>query len=223
MKNLIAISAVALTAATANAAIVSTDNSGTWTNGFQTTYNSGTFYVDTMANATVSGGNVVGGHGWGAYTLTAVTTTSVFTLSGTGAGTSVVATPNPTSNDNFINFNFANSAGLAANTGLVGIGVYFTVTNIGVDAPAPNVTAYFSGGGTGSITTGFVVSPGVNFIGFYGTNFEVIQNLQLSFGNAGGTGAVITITDLEYGLVPAPGSVALVGVAGLVGSRRRRA
>jgi MYXO-CTERM domain-containing protein len=41
--------------------------------------------------------------------------------------------------------------------------------------------------------------------------------------SAGQPNTTITITDIYYGLVPAPGAVALVGVAGLVGSRRRRA
>ncbi len=219
---LIAISAVALTTAAANASIVKTNDNTTWTNGLMTTYAGETFYVDTLHNAVVNGGgsSVTGGHGWGAYTLTSTTTTSTFSLTGSGAGTSIVATPSPSSNDNYINFNFASTGNATA--GLYGIGIYFEVTNIAADAPAPNVTAFFSSD-SNAWTTPFTVSPGANFIGFYSTNNQWLQNLSLAFGNVGGTGAIITVTALELGLVPAPGAIALVGVAGLVGSRRRRA
>jgi hypothetical protein len=224
MKNLIAISAVALTAASANAAIVAETNQANWTNGFQTTYVNSTFYVDTLGNATVGGGgaSVTGGHGWGVYTLTAVATTSTFSLTGTGSGTSIVATPTPPTNENIINFAFANNTWGAPNTGLMAIGIYFTVTNILADGSAPNVTATFSvGSGAVSGTANF--TTGNNFVGFYSTANELVSQVQLQFGNTGGTGAIITITDIELGLVPAPGAIALVGVAGLVGSRRRRA
>jgi hypothetical protein len=36
-------------------------------------------------------------------------------------------------------------------------------------------------------------------------------------------GTTVTITSFGFAIVPAPGAVALLGVAGLVGSRRRRA
>ena len=216
MKNLIAISAAALTAASASAGVTATNNNGTWTTAFQTIYPSADFYVDTLSNATVSGATVVGGHGWGAYTVTSTNTTSVLTISGSGSAKSIVATPDPISNDNYINFNFANSSGFAG--GMYAIGIYFTVTSIANDPPAPLATAVF-GNNTGATWNSFVVAPGVNFIGFYSNSNDRVIDVTLMFGN----GAVITVTDLEYGLVPAPGAVALVGVAGLVGSRRRRA
>ena len=50
MKNLIAISAVALTAASASAAVVATNNNATWLTGFQNLYTSGGFFVDTFNN-----------------------------------------------------------------------------------------------------------------------------------------------------------------------------
>ena len=49
-----------------------------------------------------------------------------------------------------------------------------------------------------------------------------ISKFQLSVTQ--GTSAFSgTITNLQYNIVPAPGAVALLGVAGLVGARRRRA
>ena len=217
MKNLIAISAVALTAASASAAVVATDNNATWVTGFQNLYTSGGFWVDTLGNATVSGATVVGGHGWGEYVVTSTNTTSALTVTGAGAARSIVATPDPITNDNYINFNFTGASGQAG--GMYGIGIYFTVSAAASDPPAPLVLATFDGSGNTNSWNTFVVAPGVNFIGFYSDNAEEIVDLTLMFGN----GTIITVTDLEYGLVPAPGAIALVGVAGLVGSRRRRA
>ena len=217
MKNLIAISAVALTAASANAAVVATDDNAVWTTGFAALYTNETFYVDTLNNATMSGSSVTGGHGWGQYTVTSTNVTSALSITGTGAGTNIVSTPLAVGNDNYINFNFANSSGPAG--GLYGIGIYFTIDINPSDPPAPLVTATFAGSGNSNTWDTFVVDPGVNFIGFYSSNSARIVNLSLQFGSD----VVITVQALELGLVPAPGAVALLGAAGLVGSRRRRA
>ena len=65
-----------------------------------------------------------------------------------------------------------------------------------------------------------------------GTGLAALSNVNvmfMSFGKTGtssGIGAVSfdgSIGNLQYNLVPAPGAVALLGVAGLVGGRRRRA
>jgi len=222
MKNLIAISAVALTAPTALAGVVATNVfSGVgpplgWVDGFSAQYAGADYYTDTFHNATMSGANIVGGHGWGAWTMESVNVTSTLSLTGSGDGTSIVSTANSPANDNYISFTFATSGGPAG--GLYGIGILFTATSIAVDGPAPFVSANFGSGNSNTWNT-FTVAPGINFIGFYSDNSAAVQTLSLGFGN----GTLITILELEYGLVPAPGAIALVGVAGLVGSRRRRA
>jgi hypothetical protein len=211
MKNLIAISAVALTTGAAHAGVVATTAFTTWQTGFQTTYTNETFYTDTLNNAVSTGSQVTGGHGWGVYTATSVSTTSTFSLSGSGSGTSIVATPTPSTNDNVVNFNFADSGSMYA------IAFTFSTSNANVQALQPRVTAYFVT--ESGFLNSFVVTPSFNFVGFYSTSSEKITNVEFSFDS----GAVLTFTDIELGLVPAPGAVALVGVAGLIGSRRRRA
>ena len=53
-------------------------------------------------------------------------------------------------------------------------------------------------------------------------SYASISSFELSVTQ--GTSAFSgTITNLQYNIVPAPGAVALLGVAGLVGARRRRA
>jgi hypothetical protein len=216
MKNLIAISAAAMTAASASAAVFVTNNNATWLTAVQAQYPTSDFYVDTLSNATVSGATVVGGHGWGAYTVTSTNTTSVLSVSGSGAARSIVATPTPNTNSNTINFSFDDSSGALG--GVYSMGIFFTVSSAANEPPAPLVVATFNGNGqvyNGSFNT----APGVNFIGFWSDSSEEVLDITLIFG----TGSIITVTDLEFNLVPAPGAVALVGVAGLVGSRRRRA
>ena len=65
-------------------------------------------------------------------------------------------------------------------------------------------------------------SVSTDFVGFI-SNGAAISSLTM---NAVGTGNVYVTADNMYfgvvGVVPAPGAVALIGLAGLVASRRRR-
>ena len=229
MKNLIAISAAALTAASASAALSGYTNSVSY-NSWTTQGSAGggalppgpgytglSFYTDTLHNATYSGitGTVTGGHGLGVYSLapmTGNTVTSVFaagTLDNTNIGGLTTGTNSPTE----MTFTFSASSG--AGNFLAGVGFAFSIN----PGQSIAVTMNFQGGGA---TTGFYTptSSSNAFVGFWTSGSNAVTSVTFQAASAG---SVFTVTDIYYGLVPAPGAVALVGLAGLVGSRRRRA
>jgi MYXO-CTERM domain-containing protein len=56
-----------------------------------------------------------------------------------------------------------------------------------------------------------------------GFDLTKVKSMTLEFTSAGGAGSVSgTLSNFSYTAVPAPGALALLGAAGLVGSRRRR-
>ena len=94
----------------------------------------------------------------------------------------------------------------------------------GVDAEFANAAVFFSVLlSDGTSYEGEASSP-ASFTGFRSTTAATISSLTINVQNAVGTSAVYpSVDNLYFGVtVPAPGAVALLGVAGLVGSRRRR-
>jgi hypothetical protein len=92
----------------------------------------------------------------------------------------------------------------------------------GVDAEFANASVFFSVLlSDGTSYEGEASSP-ASFTGFRSTTAATIASLTINVENAVGTAAVYPSVDNLYFGVPAPGAVALLGVAGLVGSRRRR-
>jgi hypothetical protein len=92
----------------------------------------------------------------------------------------------------------------------------------GVDAEFANAAVFFSVLlSDGTSYEGEASSP-ASFTGFRSTTAATIASLTINVENAVGTAAVYPSVDNLYFGVPAPGAVALLGVAGLVGSRRRR-
>jgi len=92
----------------------------------------------------------------------------------------------------------------------------------GVDAEFGNASVFYSGLlSDGTSYEGEASSP-ASFTGFRSTTAATIASLTINVENAVGAAAVYpSVNNLYFG-VPAPGAVALLGVAGLVGSRRRR-
>jgi hypothetical protein len=92
----------------------------------------------------------------------------------------------------------------------------------GVDAEFGNASVVFSVLlSDGTSYEGEASSP-ASFTGFRSTTAATIASLTINVENAVGAAAVYPSVDNLYFGVPAPGAVALLGVAGLVGSRRRR-
>ena len=87
-------------------------------------------------------------------------------------------------------------------------------SNVAIAAGSSSVTLTVGQGSGGTWTTSR-------------SGLDALSNVNLMFMSFGktGTGAVSfdgSIGNLQYNLVPAPGAVALVGLAGLVATRRRR-
>ena len=74
----------------------------------------------------------------------------------------------------------------------------------------------------GSSYVGYAASA-ADFVGFYSTG-AAIASISVSASNVAGTDPIYaTVDNLYFAVVPAPGAIALLGVAGLVsGARKRR-
>jgi hypothetical protein len=74
----------------------------------------------------------------------------------------------------------------------------------------------------GTSFTGEASSP-ASFTGFRSTTAATISSLTIEVESATGSAAVYpSVDNLYFGVVPAPGALALLGAAGLMASRRRR-
>ncbi len=86
--------------------------------------------------------------------------------------------------------------------------------------PIPAIlVAILSDGTTWANLTG-PAEPYGNFVGFVSPNGATITSITLNFSP---TTAYASVGSMWFGVVPAPGSVALLGAAALIGGRRRRA
>jgi MYXO-CTERM domain-containing protein len=128
-------------------------------------------------------------------------------VSKSGAGINLSA-------NKFIEFNVTSYTG-AQTAWTVNLGSSGTGSTIGLSQIVPN--------STGKISFDFNTWSGVLPSGF---NFSSITSVQLQIDtiNNGGVRLASSVTfDQMVAAVPAPGALALLGVAGIVGARRRRA
>jgi hypothetical protein len=172
-------------------------------------------YVDpgSIANTTGSGNTWTGGQGWEVFTLTTVATSGAVSLTGSSpavaeidiAGSSTFAYTQ-------FQFDFIGSEQIWGPQGTNGI--YGVIFNMTFSPDTSGVSVSINGGNFMTVTT-----PNTGFIGVYadqvGTRIDTVA-FALSSNQS------VEITGFTVAVIPAPGAMALLGVAGLVGSRRRR-
>jgi hypothetical protein len=216
MKNatLIATLGAATVAGMANAAVTTyTQFSNVTPNGWfqDAALISGAYYdPGTFSNFNTTSNT--GGFGWEFFTVSATNGTIAFT------GGNLVFTSTSTSNemDVLFTFNFAGPNAPTGTNGIYGFGINFSLAD---------PTANFVGIGV----NGASVGNGPYGNGFAGVIANIstppapvnapVSSVRFSFQ----AGSVATVTGTQYAIVPAPGAVALLGAAGLISARRRRA
>ncbi len=89
-----------------------------------------------------------------------------------------------------------------------------------------SLTGYLpsAGSGSSSITAGttFYANSGSNVGGFSTSGTLQAGTYRFQYTNGGGGSQNRTLFDLSFSAVPAPGAAALIGLAGMVATRRRR-
>ena len=111
--------------------------------------------------------------------------------------------------------NFASISMTIAYTNYTG-NLYFTFSDLAVvnsSGTADTRTAF-----TGTVTLTFNKA---DFVG--SVNWAQVAQFDMAFASKNTTPGSAVITNFNYSEVPAPGALALLGAAGLVGARRRRA
>ena len=213
MKTLIAPLAAAALVSAANAAVSSFSSVGSW----QTAATAAGGYTDpgTFSGATGSGGTWTFGAGWETLSTTMSSASGSGSINITGSTMTITASSTAATT---VTFTFSSPQLPPYISGGNGVyGVYFSFSslsngNVGMEANGVSVNG---------------VGPYTNFIGMVinttdsptGTALAPFQSVALTFA----AGSTATVDGMAFQVVPAPGALALVGAAGLVGARRRRA
>ena len=104
--------------------------------------------------------------------------------------------------------------------GVMAVGANIFGTNSNFDIVAARITVTLADGSFYTASTSGVTG----FVGFIST-ISAISSLTMNAVGAPGSNVYVTADNMYFGVVgvvPAPGAVALIGLAGLVASRRRR-
>lgn len=195
--------AIIASANTASAAIVSFSQQFVWE--FYSTNAGAALSVETFDSysgfypTSLSGSS--GGVNW-----TATATSGIFV--GTVAGSPVLSTN--AAETLTVSFAGAPLRGVGGN--FFGTDVNFNVVPAVVQLTLQNGSSYVA-----------LVNDASSFAGFYSTD-ALITSITISAQPApGGSGDVFpTVENLRFAVIPAPGAVALLGLAGFIGFRRRR-
>jgi hypothetical protein len=194
------------------AVFVDTTSQVAWETSIDSVYTSprADYYNDQFLNIAQSGSSVTGGHGWGAFTANSLNSTSV--VADTIAPNMIVA--NNGSGQTQLTFNFSNSTGGLG--GMYGVGFFFNVSST---TAVWNIVATF-GSTSAGVNTTFALAN--NWIGFYTDSPAGALTVTFTSSLASGSNNTIEVYEAVYAVVPAPGAAALLGIAGMVGARRRR-
>jgi uncharacterized protein (TIGR03382 family) len=166
----------------------------------------------TFSNWSASGTGGTAGYGWEFFTMSIVNGSVIYT----GGNLVISNTSSAAETDVTFTFNYSGPGAPTGTQGVYGFGINVlfnpsasTWTGVGVNAASIGNGAYNNG------FIGIIASvPGsTDPVG------PPVNSVRFSF--QGGT--TVTITGTQYYIVPAPGAVALLGAAGLVSARRRRA
>jgi len=188
-----------------------------------------TVYEDTMATANVVSPTFaqssLASTSQGFWTATPLFT-GTFGLGGSGAGSYLYADRGAGSTG-YQGMLFGLNGPVTPQTGLFGVGAYVRLFDSGGNAVAGTVLATFGGlpSGSNPPSSGsaalFSVGAGGGFVGFWISNPGPTDFIT-DFGVFSTAAAPRVAVDTLYLGVPAPGALALLGAAGLMGSRRRR-
>jgi len=102
--------------------------------------------------------------------------------------------------------------------GVQGVGGNFFGTDIGFNV-VPTIVTLSLADGTSYV--GFV-DASTAFTGFYSNGAAVTSITVAAAPISGGGNVYPTVDNLRFAFIPAPGAIALLGLAGFVGARRRR-
>jgi hypothetical protein len=221
MKNLtlIATLGTAATASVASASVTTYNqfsNAGTnpgWYQGVtsaQVTYG-GYYDPGTFSNWSASGTGGTAGYGWEFFTMSIVNGSVIYT----GGNLVISNTSSTAETDVTFTFNYSGPNPPTGTNGIYGFGINLSFapvsgTAVGVSANAASVSSgTFNNGFIGVVADITAPAAPVN---------APIASVRFSF--QGGT--TVTITGTQYYIVPAPGAIALIGLAGIAAARRRR-
>ena len=136
-------------------------------------------------------------------------------FTGTLTGVSVNATLNASTN-----FTYADDLCVYVDVAPLGTGGLLQVG--GFSNLSATQRLFWANGGSSTPGTTVIDSKSVNAISFSGTGADPVIWLGNGYGAAGTSGTWTgSITLIGVNAVPAPGAIALVGLAGLAGRRRR--
>jgi hypothetical protein len=213
-RSFFAIVSSAAIVASADAAIVAFTSYGDWAGAsanaelalFDSTFTPAIHLEGFNGGPTASAPSLTGGSAWNAWSATA--TSGVRTN-----GSSLVAS----SAGNALMLSFPNAGGQPS---LLAVGGNFQLFNSDGQKVDGRIWVRLANGS--SIVRNFTAND--NFVGFWSDDITApIMSMRIQATGSGASAFTVGIDNLYLATVPAPGAVALLGAAALVGWNRRRA